>query len=184
MESCVNLTTSTSPMDVAGSFLEELFKQQCINSCLLPTCYERAVNILHRVPSYSQSQLIRLVLSIYGGPPSAFEVLHCKPSTTEQDLKLFMERVAQHPRQYLVLEVNHLPYQLQEVGETNTYMGLSCFNTKYPFLPQVLLQLFLQLKHEIPGDTNTCIQFVETSSSVLREVPWLKVLEYKVYIIY
>ena len=120
-------------MDVAGSFLEELFKQQCINSCLLPTCYERdsdsnfthcvnskAVNILHCAPNYSQSQLIRLVLGIYGGPPSAFEFLHCKPSTTEQELKLFMERVVQHPRQYLVLEVNHLPHQLQEVGETNT----------------------------------------------------------------
>ena len=44
------------------------------------------------------------------------------------------------------------------------------------------MQLFLQLKNEIPGNTNTCIHFIETSPSVLREVPWLKVMDYKVCI--
>ncbi len=132
MKFCVKITTSALPMDVAGSFLEELFKQQHISSCLLPKYYQRnsdseftrhfsskAVNTLHCTPNYSQSQLIRLVLGIYGRPPSAFEVFHCKPSTTEQELKLFVERVAQHPQQYIVLEVNHLPCQLQEVSKTN-----------------------------------------------------------------
>ena len=144
MESCaskLSLTTSTSPMDVAGSFLKELFNQEHMHNCTLPTCYERdldsnfvhyisskPVNILHSAFCYSQTQLIRLILGIYGGPPGTFEVLHCKPSTTEQELKLFMERVAQHPQQYLVLEVNHLPYQLQEVGEPKSDDDLSCLS--------------------------------------------------------
>ena len=135
LEGKLHLTTSTSPMDVAGLFLEELFNQEHMHSFILPTCCKREdthhisskpVKILHSAFGYSQSQLIRLILGIYGGPPGAFEVLHCKPSTTEQELKLFMKRIAQHPRQYLVLEVNNLPYQLQEVGKTSTsYDGLS-----------------------------------------------------------
>ena len=155
IKSCeINLTTSTSPMDVVGSFLRELFNQEHMQRCIQPMCYRRGfdsniihhvsskpVNFLHSAFGYSQSQLIRLVLGIYGGPPGTFEVLHCKPLTTEQELKLFMERVAHHPRQYLVLEVNHLPYQLQEVGENNICL-MMIYHAKYPLLPRFYCNFF------------------------------------------
>ena len=43
---------------------------------------------------------------------------------------------------------------------------------------QVLLQMYLQLRNEQQG--NTVVHFIETAPSVLREVPWLKVIEYGV----
>ena len=128
-----------SPMEVVGSFLTNLF--QVLNgetysqlpkrynddlsqfSCspttpLSPQPEEEFVNVLHSALDFTQGELIGLVLRIYGGPPEPFELLHCDNYTTEDDVKLFMKRVYQHPRRYLVLEVNHLPFQLQEVGNS------------------------------------------------------------------
>ncbi len=50
----------------------------------------------------------------------------------------------------------------------------------YPFLFHVLLQHFLRLKHRIPGGTNACVHFIETSPSVLGGAPWLRVMQYEV----
>ena len=128
-----------SPMEVVGAFLTNLF--QVLNrqaffplpkrynddlaefshsptTPLSPHPEEEFVNILHSALNFTQGELIGLVLRIYGGPPEPFELLHCNHFTTEDDVKLFMKRVYQHPRQYLVLEVNHLPFQLQEVGDS------------------------------------------------------------------
>ena len=70
---------------------------------------------LHYAPGYNQSQLIRLISQIYNGVPECFEVLQCRPTTTAEELTVFMERVKYHPLPYLVLLVNNLPYKLQEV---------------------------------------------------------------------
>ena len=70
---------------------------------------------LHYAPKYSQAELVRLIVSIYGGVPESFEVFHCRPTSTEEELSLFLERVAKQPLRYLVLEVNKLPFRLQEV---------------------------------------------------------------------
>ena len=70
---------------------------------------------LHYAPKYSQAQLIQLIVSIYGGVPKSFEVFHCRSTSTEEELSLFLERVAKQPLRYLVLEVNELPFRLQEV---------------------------------------------------------------------
>ena len=132
----------SSPMDVVGEFLSHLFSRS-ISSLILPKrCKpelshrgrsssasmmspppQEITHVLHSAPGYDHSQLVRLILGIYGGPPEPFQVLHCRSSTTEQELKLFVKRVSQHTdQQYLILEVNHLSYQLQEV----CCMGL-CF---------------------------------------------------------
>jgi len=71
--------------------------------------------LLHYCPRYSQAQLIRLIVSIYNGVPEAFEVFRCHPLSTEEELSLFLKRVAKHPLQYLILKVNQLPFKLQEV---------------------------------------------------------------------
>ena len=119
------MSTQQSPMDVVGLFLNQVFTSKEISPLPTRLLHSRSsspsshlTNILHSAPGFTQSQLIRLILQIYGGPPEVFEVLHCKPATTEQELKIFMRRVTQtlkQPRQYLVLEVNQLPYNLQEV---------------------------------------------------------------------
>ena len=71
--------------------------------------------VLHYCPGYTQAQLICLIVSIYNGVPEAFEVFHCHPSSTEEELSLFLKQVAKHPLQYLILKVNQLPFKLQEV---------------------------------------------------------------------
>lgn len=71
--------------------------------------------MLHYCPSYSQAELIQIIVSIYDGVPESFEVFRCRPSSTEEELSLFLKRVAKHPLQFLLLNVNHLPFKLQEV---------------------------------------------------------------------
>ena len=119
-----------SAMDVVGSFLDNIFSRDGVMDCSLPIqCRKipapqgqmlvsspQLLSIFHSAPGFTQGQLIRLLLEVYGGSPNAFQVLRCTPVTTEQDLRLFMKRVVQHPIcQYLILEVNTLPFQLQEV---------------------------------------------------------------------
>ena len=112
-------------MEVVGSFLDlrYLFDQVELKKCSLPVRYNKeyaslsqANNVLYNASLCTESELVRLILGLYGGPPEAFEFLHCKPTTTEQDLRLLMKRAVQHPRLYLLAEVNDLPYQLQEVN--------------------------------------------------------------------
>ncbi len=110
-------------MDAVGLFLQHLFDNGEVE---LPKCrsssssgmpeLDELPHVLHKAPGYNQNQLIRLIVEIYGGPPEAFEVLHCRPTTSEQELKLFIKRISKHPsRKYVILEVNSMPYQLQEV---------------------------------------------------------------------
>ena len=73
------------------------------------------VQLLHHAPNYRQSQLVRLIVSIYNGVPESFEVFHCRSSSTKEQLCLFLDRINKHPLKYLVLEVNMLPFRLQEV---------------------------------------------------------------------
>ena len=67
---------------------------------------------LHYAPGYTQSQLLRLITEIYEGVPESFEVFYCHPSTNEEELKIFMERVKHHSLLYLILEVNKLPQEV------------------------------------------------------------------------
>ena len=114
-------------MHVVGVFLGMVFNNhslpkhcgECLSHCYSSSQHfssERTQPlVLHYCPGYTQAQLIRLIVSIYNGVPEAFEVFHCHPSSTEEDLGLFLKRVAKHPLQYLILKVNQLPFKLQEV---------------------------------------------------------------------
>ena len=120
-----------SAMDVVGSFLDNIFSRDGVVECSLPMQCEtisasqgqmllsspQMASTFHSAPGFTQGQLIRFLLEVYGGSPNAFQVLRCTPVTVEQDLRLFMKRVVQHSMsQYLILEVNTLPFQLQEVS--------------------------------------------------------------------
>lgn len=73
---------------------------------------------LHYVPDYSEGKLVRIIQEVYKSKwPSPFEVFWCTPSTTEEELQLFMTRVTTHLSHYLVLQSNCLPYSVQEVCE-------------------------------------------------------------------
>ena len=73
--------------------------------------------ILHSCLGYSHSQIIRLIIHIYGGVPEPFEVLRCQRNTTKEEIQLFLNpmRAVRRPFQFLILDVNKLAYQLQEV---------------------------------------------------------------------
>ena len=77
-------------------------------------------SVLYVCTGCTQSQLISLIVSIYGGAPEVYEILHCQPSTSKKELERFISpsRHALHkktPSTYLLLEVNLLPSDLQEV---------------------------------------------------------------------
>ena len=76
---------------------------------------------LHFCCNYTPSQLMRMIVEIYQGVPEGFAVFHCHPTTSAEELNLFIERIRHHRLPYLVLLVNQLPFKLQEVGtETDT----------------------------------------------------------------
>ena len=115
------------PLQVVGEFLRALFKThklprresfsslvrvQSVTSYSLSHEFSQ---LLHYCPHYSQSQLIQTVIGICSGVPEAFEVFRCQPSTTEGELQLFLQRAAKHSLRSIVLEVNRLPFKLQEV---------------------------------------------------------------------
>ena len=166
-------------MEIVGSFLDHRYQVEVKKWSLPVRCKKKyahlpqANNVLYNATGYTESELVRLILGLYGGPPEAFEFLHCEPTTTEQELRLLMKRAIHHPRLYLLAEVNNLPYQLQEVN--GKYRQTITVIKFFLFPPQVLLQLLLQLKHQ-----QTRVYFIETAPSLLREVSYLKFIDYKV----
>ena len=108
----------------------------CLSVCLCfcfsvfpPSGSPQGIYQLHYAPGYTQSQLLRLVTEIYDGVPESFEVFYCHPLTTQEELKMFMERVKYHPLPYLVLQVNKLPFNLQEVCKMYHSVCLSFYSS-------------------------------------------------------
>jgi hypothetical protein len=126
------------------------------------------VQLLHHAPNYRQSQLVRLIVSIYNGVPESFEVFHCRSSSTKEQLCLFLDRINKHPLKYLVLEVNMLPFRLQE------HLMQWCIKTHH--LGQTEHQQVSSLA--VMGKI-TVVHFVETASSPLRELPWIIFKQYE-----
>ena len=106
-------------LQVVGNFLSKVF-----NGHSLPQRSQRvrcldlsaeSHQILHSCIGYKQQQLIQLIVKIYNGVPESFEVFHCQSTSTEEEVSLFLKRAARHQLTCLMLEVNRLPYKLQEV---------------------------------------------------------------------
>ena len=121
------IESENSPMYIVAHFLDLLFKDHSLprrssepvvqrHRSLTSMSFARnSSQLLHYCPGYSQEQLVRLIISVYSGVPESFEVFHCRPTTTEEELGLFFKRATKYPLKYLVLEVNRLPFKLQEV---------------------------------------------------------------------
>ena len=115
-------------MHTIGEFLSIIFQEHSLprRSDSAPLLRTRSLTVfslshdftqlLHYCPRYSQSQLIQMLIGICSGVPEAFEVFRCRASTTEDELTLFLKRAARHSLRSIVLEVNKLPFKLQEVG--------------------------------------------------------------------
>ena len=83
----------------------------------LPT-YDHSQIILHRLHGCSNAELIQLIVTIYDGIPEPFEVFYCHTSPTEEELHFFIERTQRFSRHYIMIEVNKLPFHLQEVDSS------------------------------------------------------------------
>ena len=157
MNCCMYTKSGESPMHVVGMFLETVFSEHSLpNRCGVGLSQSSSFSqpsspelsqLLHYCPGYSQAQLIHLIVSIYSGVPEAFEVFRCHPSSTKEELSLFLKRLARHPLKYLILGVNLLPFKLQEVCMLN-YIGyhrthstcsylLTSHSHPFPCFPQV-----------------------------------------------
>jgi hypothetical protein len=79
-------------------------------------CWEYG-GILHIAKGFSQSNIMKLMLSIGNCLPEYYDVLYCQSTTTTQDLKMFAKRCCEFgiERQFYFLEINKLHYEQQEV---------------------------------------------------------------------
>ena len=125
--------SNLTPMHLVGAFLSALFensdlstsslKRRRVSSVLYRSMSQESTHILHSCKNFTASQLVRTIIGIFGGVPEPFEVFHCRPTATEEELRLFLNpaRATKQPFQFLILEVNKLPYHLQEVLYTDTH---------------------------------------------------------------
>ena len=119
-----NANDLSCPMLVVGQFLNVLLVDHTLphrhstfsvshrRHPSATTCFAQP---LYYCPTYSQMDFLRLILSVFSGIPEAYQVLRCLKTTTEEDLSLFLKMVERHHTHYLVLNVNKLPFKLQEV---------------------------------------------------------------------
>ena len=111
-------------MQLVGKFLQIVFTnhslpKRCGQNLSPPSSvhsFPETTQLLHYCPGCSQAQLIHLIISIYDGVPESFEVFRCHSSSSKEELSLFLKRMAKHPLQYLILEINQLSFKLQEVS--------------------------------------------------------------------
>ncbi len=109
----------TSPMLVVGQFLDALLHDYVLAESPFftsPTLHDVIAQPLYFCPEYSQVDFLCFTLTIFSGVlPEAYQVLRCKATTTEEELGLFLKRADHSLTHYLMLNVNMLPFKLQEV---------------------------------------------------------------------
>ena len=121
------LTTCQSSMSAVSVFLAELpnhllhihLKTVVTRSLSTPIAPISPVTpqiLLHSCPGFTQMELIPLILNIFSGELKPFQVFRCQVSTTQEKLALFLKRAAKFPIPHLIVEVNKLPFHLQEVS--------------------------------------------------------------------
>lgn len=113
------------PAERVGYFLEHI-SQNCIMKPYLSKCIgsqhsdneDSSFKIsLISAFNYTNLRLMNLILWVFGGIPSYFQVLRCSLSTTEEDIELFFERMNHYLlKQCLILGVDTIDNELQRVG--------------------------------------------------------------------
>ncbi len=146
-------------MVITGEFISNLFRSHNLpQRCIMESSNTSSSFSQPRYfcPDFTQMDFFRLILGIFNGIPETYQLLRCQAITTIQELNLFLERVKRHCSHYLLLDVNKLPYKLQEVG--------FCVALLWP--NNMMLNLFLELgassfsNAKKPGDVlSTCAQY-------------------------
>ena len=159
----------SDPLETVGVFLDTLFLSRVLPIPRVRTLprSEGSHVVLHRLHGCSNAELIQLIFTIYDGIPEPFEVFYCQNLPTQNELDLFLERALRFPRQYVMLEVNKLPYHLQEVSNA-IYIVSPCGLKCCALCPQHLLHISGSLKCSEHG---SCIHLIESAPSMLGEMP-------------
>ena len=104
-----------TPMHAISMFLSALLLNHSLPT-RIPMTSVAAQIVVHSCPGFTQTELIPIILSIFNGVPEPFQIFRCQSSSTQVELDLFLRRAATFPIPHLILEVNRLPFQLQEVS--------------------------------------------------------------------
>ncbi|KAL5475165.1 hypothetical protein EMCRGX_G027231 [Ephydatia muelleri] len=147
-----------TPMHAISMFLSALLLNHSLPT-RIPMTSVAAQIVVHSCPGFTQTELIPIILSIFNGVPEPFQIFRCQSSSTQVELDLFLRRAATFPIPHLILEVNRLPFQLQEC----------------------LMKFHLEIEHSQSQQTHVrlCLQYIETKHSNLRDIPWITIKEHK-----
>ena len=121
------LTACPSPMRAVSVFLSALLLNHSLPirikaavkkslSVARVSIAPEASQVLHSCPGFTQKELIPLILNIFGGVPKPFQIFRCQMSSTQEELTLFLQKATEFSIPHLILEVNKLPFYLQEVS--------------------------------------------------------------------
>lgn len=77
----------------------------------------KSILTLHSVHKLIPMEILRLVFTIFECVPYSFQLFHCSPNTTEQQLELFFNGLVLWENfRYLIIGVDELSNELQEVA--------------------------------------------------------------------
>ena len=115
----MSLSCTDDPLKIVGSYLDAIVSCEMLKPCYLPKrtlATQTLGGVLYLVPDCSQDELIRLIVGECRGIPEYYDILFCTEDSTKGEIQSFMKRVeVSSQRHMLILEVNNLPYSLQEV---------------------------------------------------------------------
>lgn len=113
----------TAPLHSISIFLSELLEKphplpivKKSLSAARKSIPPEGFQVLHSCIGFTQKELISQILSIFGGIPEQFQIFRCQLSSTQEELALFLQRATKFRILHLILEVNKLPFHLQEVN--------------------------------------------------------------------
>ena len=118
------------PVNIVGRFLSSIIRsdtsqgpsslllvtpQVSVSQTLIPRYLGKRLT-LHSVHYFTPKDIFQLIFTIFDHVPKSFQLLHCTPNTSKQQLELFFDRITHWKGfRYLVMGVNYLPNELQEV---------------------------------------------------------------------
>ena len=101
-------------------YLDKIVSPEMLKQVHLPKRMKAIIPglILHVAQEYSQSDLIRLIISQCKGIPESYDIMLCTQISIKEEIQSFMKRVEKSSQRHMfILEVNSLPYSLQEVSK-------------------------------------------------------------------
>ncbi len=83
--------------------------ESLVTSTFLYSCY-----------NFTQRELLCIILELFSNVPYTFQILHCKSTTSSEELHLFLKRLQTVNGDYVILDINKLSFEL----EVSVYLRL------------------------------------------------------------